>query len=100
MEHGINVRTYVAGEKHYQEALSSVGEGRHKGRLVRDAGNKFDANAVAVYVGETHVGHVPAWRSKTLGPRMDDHGALAVEVDVEVFAPTPSRPRFRAEIVP
>ena len=39
--------------------------------LVREAGNKFDANAVAIYVGEQHIGYIPKGKNAEIARRLD-----------------------------
>lgn len=59
-------------------------------QLRRDKENRFDSNAVAVYVGEEHVGFVPAPMAARLAPSMDAHGRLAM--DGEFVATSDRRP--------
>ena len=39
--------------------------------LVREPDNKFDKNAIAVYLDKKKVGHTPAAQAKILAPRLD-----------------------------
>ena len=39
--------------------------------LVREPDNKYDKNAIAVYLDDTKVGHIPAPQAKILAPMLD-----------------------------
>ena len=71
--------------------------------LVRERGNKYDANAVQVWARGTHVGYVPKTQNAVLARFIDDQGkpwtkpvpanplALATDVSVEVFKAVDAR---------
>lgn len=42
--------------------------------LVREPGNKFDKNAVAVWCGDVHVGYVPKAQNAVLAKFIDENG--------------------------
>ena len=47
--------------------------------LVREPDNKYDKNAIAVYLDDTKVGHIPAPQAKFLAPLLDA-GAQVLDI--------------------
>lgn len=48
--------------------------------LVREPDNKYDANAVACYVDDVHVGYIPAANNLELALALDDYEEVVAEV--------------------
>lgn len=48
--------------------------------LVREPENAYDANAVACYVGEQHIGYIPAANNAQLALALDDEIACTAKV--------------------
>lgn len=57
-------------------------------QLVREPDNKYDANAVAVYTEDQHVGYIPAANNVQLALALDDD----VKVEAKVIGHNGSKP--------
>jgi HIRAN domain len=68
----------VVGESHYQGELEAICGGRTEegvelkqvAVLINDDGNRYDPNAVAVYIGKHRVGHLPRHEAPEFRKRM------------------------------
>jgi hypothetical protein len=66
----------VVGESHYQDALTAIVGGKRPdsvsvethAMLVPEPDNPYDPNAVAVYVADRKVGHLPRPAAQAYGP--------------------------------
>jgi hypothetical protein len=73
--------------------------------LVREPTNKFDPNAVQVWIGGNHVGYVPAKDARVLAPFIDQTGKSWVEqvamlgIAVDANAPASSVRSIPAKFV-
>ena len=56
--------------------------------LVREPDNKYDANAVACYVNDVHVGYIPAANNLELALALDDE----IEVEAKVLSFNGNKP--------
>lgn len=65
----------IVGSSHTQSEgkLSQLAVGT-EARLIREPANKFDPNAIMVWVGADHVGYVPRKQNAALAARIDRDG--------------------------
>lgn len=59
--------------------------------LVREPGNKFDKNAVAVWCGDVHVGYVPKTQNVVLAKFIDENGVAAATTAIADDAGAPAK---------
>lgn len=65
--------TYIAGVKFRRgaEAALEAAERPATLRMDREPTNKFDPNAIQLWLGDAHVGYVPAEDAAYIAPRLD-----------------------------
>lgn len=67
--------------------------GEVEGSLIREPDNPHDPNAVAVFMGGSVIGHVPAFLAERLGPEIDAGARFAVDTAAVLVNPDhPDRP--------
>ncbi len=67
------IDTSIVGTRFYRgaaELLVAIGDD-DSFALIREPDNKYDKNAIAVYVDDTKCGHIPAPQAKFLAPLLD-----------------------------
>lgn len=83
---------WVTGRKHYQQALSTLGEGEHEVELVHEPSNPHDANAVRIDAlrdaARLKIGYIPAEISVSLVPVLAAEGTTTAKGKVVVIPPS------------
>ena len=67
-------QTAIVGVRFYDGAAELLSDEKLRDllpALVREPRNKYDVNAIAVYLDGTKVGHIPAPQAKILAPMLD-----------------------------
>lgn len=87
---------YPENLHHIANELVSTPGGVIHARLVREPENPYDTNAVAVFVHDRPVGHLPAANAERVAPRLDsgERWAAAV-VEVPVHPDNPDQPGLK-----
>lgn len=69
-------RYAIVGMQHRKGAQAIVNAAPHETPviLVREPANKYDPNAVQVWIGDKHVGYVPKTQNAVLAKFIDAHG--------------------------
>lgn len=67
--------------------------------LVREPNNEHDANAIAVWVGGSHVGYIPSKQNKVLAPFIDQTGQDLGTLALDAAKTTPGAKFIHAKFV-
>jgi len=91
----------VVGESFHQKELEQLdgegafGEDREcQAELLLDDKNKYDKNAVAVYIAGVLVGHLSRQIAPVFRRELQKHGAVRAFVRAKVFGGTKKKPNF------
>ncbi len=83
---GVSYRPTIRGESHYQPELRALlrRSERWTAQLKREPNNRFDANAVSIWIDGHRVGYLARQDAAELAPALDalwqDGGLVAIEV--------------------
>lgn len=89
----------VAAFSHYKgEEIFDLLKIGKKIRLIREADNKYDHNAVMVFFGDTHIGYIPRQLNSALAKLLDMGYADCFEARIKTVDPN-AYPEQQIEII-